>query len=578
MYLCRLKFCISMTYYKLNIPFLKRKDIPWIILLSIIVLIPNLFLAFYGSDLSGSFLKTCTYIFISCLLFLLPSLLLKAKAFFLVQGIFVVLAPLEIAHIYMNKMTMTSGYLMSIIDTNWDEFSEVFSSVNIPIFCYLGLCVFYFFIAIKKIDNTYLIHSKKTRVYALCGFIFVLIAGYAFYLKKSYQIVPNKKEVFSKTNEIFCLKFYKIYPYDLILQTKRIYSLKKELQKGKKELQHFQFNAKKENQLTQKEVYVFIIGETGRYSNYSINGYNRETSPLLKETQNLVTYSDFYSESNITEFSLPTILTRASPQNFHLRFKEKSFVDAFKEAGFKTYWIANQSANNSFIRRISKDADGEYFTTTDFDATENFDEKLWVFMNEVLQNQDEKVLIVLHTLGSHFRYNFRYPDKYKVFEPSFEGTFDYALISPKNKEQFINTYDNSILYTDFFIANTIQKIDNLNSIGMVMYVSDHGENLYDTDENIALHGGSFYTKYDFHVPFFVWTSDEYNAQYPDKVENIKLNKDKRLSAGNIFYSILDIADITFPERKLNKSIASESLLEDSIRYIINTNMEMKKGY
>ena len=567
-----------MTYRDLNIPFLKRKDLLWIIILSVIVLIPNIFLVFFGSDLSGSFLKTCTYIFISCLLFLLPSLLLKAKAFFLVQGIFVVLAPLEIAHVYMNKMTITSGFLMSIIDTNWDEFSEVFSSVNIPIFCYLGLCVFYFFIAIKKIDNTYFFHSKKIRIYALIGFIFVLIAGYAFYLKKSYQIFPNKKEIFSKTNEIFSLKFYKIYPYDLILRTKQVYLLKNTMKKMQKELQGFQFNAEKEEPLAQKEVYVFIIGETGRYSNYSINGYSRETSPLLKETQNLVTYSDFHSSANITEFSLPTILTRASPQNYHLRFKEKSFVDAFKEAGFKTYWIANQSAGNSFIRRISKDTDGEYFATTDFDASENFDEKLWVFMNEVLQNQDEKALIVLHTLGSHFRYNFRYPNEYKVFEPSFEGTFDYALISPKNKELFINTYDNSILYTDFFLANTIQKIDSLDCISTVIYVSDHGENLYDTNENIALHGGSFHTKYDFHVPFFIWTSDKYNVQYPNKAENIKQNKDKKLSAGNIFYSVLDIANITFSEQKLSKSIASESLQEDSIRYIINTNMEKKKGY
>ena len=567
-----------MVYRDLYIPFLKRKDLLWIIILSVIVLIPNIFLVFFGSDLSGSFLKTCTYVFISCLLFLLPSLLLKAKTFFLVQGIFVVLAPLEIAHVYMNKMTITSGFLMSIIDTNWDEFSEVFSSVNIPIFCYLGLCVFYFFIAIKKIDNTYFFQSKKIRIYALSGFIFVLIAGYAFYMKKSYQIFPTKKEVFSKTNEIFSLKFYKIYPYDLILRARQVYLLKNTMQKMQKELQSFQFDAKKEEPLSQKEVYVFIIGETGRYSNYSINGYSRETSPLLKETRNLVTYSDFHSSANITEFSLPTILTRASPQNYHLRFKEKSFVDAFKEAGFKTYWIANQSASNSFIRRISKDTDGEYFATTDSDASENFDEKLWIFMNEVLQNQDEKALIVLHTLGSHFRYNFRYPDEYKVFEPSFEGTFDYALISPKNKELFINTYDNSILYTDFFLANTIQKIDSLDCISTVIYVSDHGENLYDTNENIAMHGGSFHTKYDFHVPFFIWTSDKYNVQYPNKVENIKLNKDKKLSAGNIFYSVLDIANITFSEQKLSKSIASESLQEDSVRYIINTNMEKKKGY
>jgi glucan phosphoethanolaminetransferase (alkaline phosphatase superfamily) len=319
-----------------------------------------------------------------------------------------------------------------------------------------------------------------------------------------------------------------------------------------------------------------VIGETGRYSSYSLNGYERETSPLLSKTDNLISYTDFFSEANITSSSLSLILTRASERNYNLSFVEKSFVDAFKEAGFKTYWIANQSANNNFIRRISKDTDKAYFKEASFDETNNFDEQLWVFLDEVLAGNDEKVLVVFHTLGSHFRYNFRYPDTFEVFKPSLKGTFNYALITSKNKELFVNTYDNSILYTDFFLSHTIDKINRLKAISALVYVADHGENLFDTDENIVFHGGSKFTKYDFHVPFFVWTSEKYNLQYPEKVANLRQNKDKKLNTSHIFYSMLDMAHITFPEQILTKSIASVFLQEDSIRYIVNTNMEMEE--
>ena len=142
----------------------------------------------------------------------------------------------------------------------------------------------------------------------------------------------------------------------------------------------------------------------------------------------------------------------------------------------------------------------------------------------------------------------------------------------------VNTYDNSILYTDFFLATTIQKIDSLNAVSALVYVADHGENLFDTPDNIVLHAGSTFTKYDLHVPFFVWTSNKYNQQYHEKEANMIENKDKRLTSDNIFYSFLDMADITFPEQDLSKSIASKQLKEDSVRYMIDTDMKVQKSY
>jgi len=572
-----------MNKYSKEIRFRNKKTIMWILILSFIVLLPNIFLVFYGNDFAKSFfLKPIFYLVISIFLFLMPALFLKMRTFFLIQGIFVILAPLEIAHIYLNRMPVTPAFLLSFVDTDWNESTELLSSLIIPILCVLVFCFFYFFITIKKIENVFLFRSMKARLYFIVAFAFVVLAGYTVFSINWHNIKYNKfdKETFRLANEYFLIKSYSItpYPYGFFTTMYKVYTTKRDIRNGREKIQSFYFHAQKEKPVNEREIYVFVIGETGRYDSYSINGYRRETSPLLAKTKNLISYSDLFSEANITSSSLSIILTRATARDYNRAFVEKSFVDAFKEAGFKTYWIANQSASNSFIRRISKDADDEFFMPIDFESDNNYDEKLWKFLSEVLKKEDKKVLIVIHTLGSHFRYNFRYPPSYEVFKPSLRGSFDFNMISVKNKDMFINTYDNSILYTDYFLATTIQKIDSLNAVSGLVYVADHGENLFDTPENIVFHGGSKFTEYDLHVPFFVWTSNKYNQQYPEKEENMIQNKDKRLTSDCIFYSILDMADITFPEQNLSKSIASEQLKQDSVRYMINTNMEVQKGF
>ena len=475
-------------------------------------------------------------------------------------------------------MPITTAFILSIFDTNWTEATEILSTAVIPIIFLFVLWFFYYYIVVKKINNVYLISSLKVRTGLLISSAIIILLTYSYYFSSEYFVKPDKKEVFSSANRYFLMKSYMIYPYNLLINTGKVYFTKREISKGKSKIKDFTFHARKVDEVEEREVYVFVIGETARYASFSINGYARDTSPMLSKTKNLITYSDLFSEANITSSSLSVILTRASATDYKRAFIEKSFVDAFKEAGFKTFWIANQSETNGFIRRISKDTDKEIFLPIDFDPSKNLDEKMWNYLSDVLKNEDKKVLIVLHTLGSHFTYDNRYSSAYEKFKPSFKGNFDYNMVSAKNKEMFVNTYDNSILYTDYFLATTIQKLDSLNAISALVFVSDHGENLFDTPENVVLHGGSKFTKYDLHVPFFVWTSDKYNQQYPDKKENLISNKDKRLTSDCIFYSFLDLADITFPEQNLSKSITSKYLMEDSVRYIINTNMEVQKSF
>ncbi|MDR2853980.1 MAG: phosphoethanolamine transferase [Prevotellaceae bacterium] len=554
-----------------------RSDWFWAVLLSVVVLLPNVYLAAVGVDLQGNLLAKIAFLLMSMVVFCFPALLFKAKVFFLLQGVFVLLAPVEIAHIYLNKTSVTTGFMMAVFDTDYHETMELLASLLPFVLCVICVWVLYFFITIRKIENSYFVPKMKFRAgfLACLALAFFLLFAYQYRMALRITAKSEQNVVLESACSGFCSKFQKIYPCSIVLKSKAVLVVKNEIRRGQTDLQNFVFDARKKEQIKGKEIYVFVIGETGRYSSYSVNGYARSTSPLLEKIDGLVSFSDFYSEANLTSMSLPFILTRATALEYDRYLHEKSFVDAFKEAGFKTYWIANQSAGNSFIKRISKDADGEYFTTKDFDQTDNFDQNLWVYLDKVLEKNDEKVLIVLHTLGSHYRYNYRYPAEYEVFKPSFRGAFNYNMTVPENKELFINTYDNSILYTDYFLANTIKKIEKQNAVSFFMYVADHGENLFDTADNIVLHGGVHPTNFDVHVPFFVWSSDKYKENYGQKWANTMNNKDKKLDASVLFYSILDAADIDFSAQNKERSIVSDLLKEDTVRYVLTSDYTVK---
>jgi len=262
-----------MSKYSKEILFRNKKTIPWMLVLSFIVLLPNILFTCYGNVIAeASPVKIIIYWMISVFLFLIPSLFFKMRTFFLFHGIFVIAAPLEIAHIYLNRMPVTTAFLLSIFDTDWNESTEVLSSLKIPIFLLLIFWGGYFYIAFKKIKNVFLFRSLKVRMYCLGGSLFIFLLVYSYCFSSEYYIKTNKKDVFDSTNKYFLMKSHVIYPYNLLITTYKVYATKKEIKDGREKIKDFRFYARKENPISEKEVYVYVIGETGRYDSFSSNG------------------------------------------------------------------------------------------------------------------------------------------------------------------------------------------------------------------------------------------------------------------------------------------------------------------
>jgi glucan phosphoethanolaminetransferase (alkaline phosphatase superfamily) len=317
------------------------------------------------------------------------------------------------------------------------------------------------------------------------------------------------------------------------------------------------------------QVVVMVIGESSRYDRWSINGYKRETNPLLKNETNLVSLTNVVTAVSATRLAVPVLVSRKpATQSLKAEFAEKSFLSAYKEAGFKTYWLSNQMAFGKFDTPVSVYADEaditQFLNVGGFTTDANYDEVLLAPLKKALADPAPKKLIVLHTLGNHWNYSHRHPKQFDKWQPSLFGVIGPAYTDIKMKQQLNNSYDNSILYTDWFLSQVIGNLKSPGQLTSLMYVSDHGQTLYDGSCDLAFHGHN--TEYEFHVPAFVWYSDRYKATYPDKINQLIRHKRARLATENIFHSLLDMGDISYGSERLERSFLSKKL-RPHIRYV-----------
>jgi glucan phosphoethanolaminetransferase (alkaline phosphatase superfamily) len=304
-----------------------------------------------------------------------------------------------------------------------------------------------------------------------------------------------------------------------------------------------------------------VIGESSRYDHWSINGYNRNTNPRLSKLDNLISFSNTNTNAYITEYSVPLILTGVNPTSFEENYKRKSILDAFKEAGFKTYWISNQIDHGN-ISLHRDNADKKILTPQSSKSTINIhqDIELLSKLETVLKEPGDKKFIVLHVQGSHYDYSVRYPDQFDIFKPSNKSiktlSNDY-----KSKEIIVNSYDNSIIYSDYILDSIISIVKSKPVLSSVLFISDHGENLFDDDRHLSQHAYPIPSKYIAHIPFMLWYSDAFNKMAPDKIAFLKSNRNKKSTAQNVFYTYTDICGIKIPGIDTSLSLCTQNFME-----------------
>ena len=347
----------------------------------------------------------------------------------------------------------------------------------------------------------------------------------------------------------------------------------------------FKFDARSEHSATAPEVYVMVVGETARAHNFSLYGYPRNTNPLLSKTPGIKAFPNVTTQSNTTHKSVPMLLSAASAEDFERLFHEKGILAAFKEAGFHTVFISNQLPNHSFIDFLGEQADEHYFLKKE-DASQgnHYDEDLLQKLDEILPLADasssahyryRKLFVVLHSYGSHFNYQERYPRSFAYFKPD-----SRSEAKPENRRDLLNAYDNTIRYTDYILHGIIERLQKWEGVqaktdgvydqptSAMLYTSDHGENIFDDERSLFLHAAPKASDYELHVPFIIWSSDGFSKQYPDILKALGENRSKQVQSSlSAFHTMLGIGGIQTRYRLDEYSVASGKYHPTKLLYL-----------
>ncbi len=281
---------------------------------------------------------------------------------------------------------------------------------------------------------------------------------------------------------------------------------------------------------------VVVLGESARADHISLNGYEKNTCPRLSSRPNLYTMPDVYSHYVNTLSSVPHLLTMADSINPLLADSTVSFVSVFSHCGYSTSWISNQDYGHTYTDFIHE-ADTAIFPNAEktvYVYHPWYDEDLLPPLDSLISvTETDKNLYVLHTIGSHWYYNFHVTEPFQQFTPM----TDSRIVTQNSQEQMINSYDNTILYLDYFLDTLISRFEDKTAV--ILYLSDHGESL--GEDGDWLHAGEGEAM---HRPAaFVWYSDRYAQLYPEKVDALKQNSRKRYLTDYLFYSVLSAAGI-----------------------------------
>lgn len=325
------------------------------------------------------------------------------------------------------------------------------------------------------------------------------------------------------------------------------------------------------------QTFVLILGESCSRRHMSLYGAATPTTPRLEKRKDIIVFEDVISGYSNTIETVLSMLTNSSIHNKINLDKATDIIDIFHSSGFKTYWISNQSPIgvwDNIITVFAKKSDEFEFvnmtSSSSFESTLNtsYDEKVFLPFAEALKDDAPKKLIVLHLMGSHSSYAKRYPKEYEVFKGEGEQSSTIAA------------YHNSVLYNDFVvdsILNHLVAIDKMryNNVSSAIYLSDHGENVYDEAGKAGHDYAESIPKINVEVPMFVWLSPGYLTKYPEKVKMISSNRQKPFVTDNLFHSILDLNGIKTPYLEEDRSIFHQSF-NDRRKRILSDEMDYDK--
>ena len=266
------------------------------------------------------------------------------------------------------------------------------------------------------------------------------------------------------------------------------------------------------NSSTKPKLMVFVVGETARADHFGLNGYERNTTPLLSKQSDLYSFKNAISCGTSTAYSLPCMFSYADREDYDIDTAKyhENVLDTLSKQGVNVVWRDNNSSSKGVADRVMFEDYKTAETNPNCDVECRDIGMLDGFDALVKSGEPPKdTLILLHQMGNHGpAYYQRYPKDFEEYNP-------VCMTNELSKcvaQSVINGYDNAIRYTDYFLSNVIDTLKTYEQDYEVVmvYISDHGESL--GENNIYLHGlpYNFAPDAQKHVPALIWSPSSNN--------------------------------------------------------------------
>ena len=291
---------------------------------------------------------------------------------------------------------------------------------------------------------------------------------------------------------------------------------------------------------------VLVVGETARAENFSLNGYSKNTNPKLSQ-QDILNFSRVSSCGTATAVSVPCMFSGMPRKEYEERLAShrEGLLDIAQRAGYQVTWIDNNSGCKGTCDRVNQFKIPEPLQQKWCKDKECFDDILIdsfkAYLATIPQDDNRPRLIVLHQMGSHGpAYYKRVPAQFNVFKP----TCDTNAIQGCSRDALLNSYDNTLLYTDYVLDSLIETLKNTTKYQTALwYLSDHGEST--GESGMYLHGAPYAIAptQQTHIPMLMWFSTVWKNQAKQQVKCLAQQGRQELSQDNLFPTMLSLLDV-----------------------------------
>jgi len=289
-----------------------------------------------------------------------------------------------------------------------------------------------------------------------------------------------------------------------------------------------------------RELIIFVVGETARADRFSLNGYKRETNPLLKK-EAVISFSNFWACGTSTATSVPCMFSiyKESEYSDAKAQGTENLVDVLRHAGVTVLWLDNNSDSHGVALRVPY-INYKIPENNPICDVECRDEGMLSHLQKYIdEHRNGDLFIVLHQMGNHGpAYYKRYPPAFEKFLPACRTN----QLEDCTMDEIDNAYDNAILYTDYFLSRVIRllKKNSAKFESAMFYVSDHGESL--GENGVYLHGMPTFIAPDAQrrIPAIMWFGKNFSEA---TVSSLIKKKDKKYTHNNVFHTILGFMEI-----------------------------------